>query len=114
MVAISFIYRFAMLGLDALRSGLAPIVAQLSRLVVAFQNRQAVKSLAELDERALHDIGLVRSDVLGALETPYHRDPSSVLVRSVARGEPARRVPHVTAHAQTPVHAVPRIVACPN
>ena len=42
--------------------------------------------LGELDERGLKDIGLVRSDIDGALATSWLDDPSAVLAaRSSAR-----------------------------
>ena len=57
-----------------------------SRVMTALRHRRAIRSLAELDERALKDIGLVASDVHGALAEPFYRDPSTVLLlRSVER-----------------------------
>ena len=50
----------------------------------AINHRRDVSRLLEMDDRALKDIGLVRSDVLGALAQPITKDPSTVLmVRSV-------------------------------
>jgi uncharacterized protein YjiS (DUF1127 family) len=51
----------------------------------ALEHRREVRSLAELDERMLKDIGLSRAEVDGALAEPLHRDPSLVLVRSAER-----------------------------
>lgn len=48
-------------------------------LAVAIAHRREVMSLSELDDRGLKDIGLVRSDVEGALASSWLRDPSSVL-----------------------------------
>jgi uncharacterized protein YjiS (DUF1127 family) len=50
----------------------------------AINHRRDVGRLLEMDERALKDIGLTRSDVHGALAVRITRDPSTVLmVRSV-------------------------------
>ena len=48
-------------------------------LVRAFVHRREVMRLSELDERGLKDIGLVRSDIDGALAVSWLSDPSSVL-----------------------------------
>jgi len=53
--------------------------AFIARTVRAIRHRREVWRLAEYDERALHDIGLVRSDVVGALSEPLHCDPSVIL-----------------------------------
>ena len=50
------------------------------QLVRALAHRREVMRLsAELDERGLKDIGLVRSDIDGALAVSWLTDPSSVL-----------------------------------
>jgi len=48
-------------------------------LVRAFVHRREVMRLSELDERGLKDIGLIRSDIDGALAVSWLNDPSSVL-----------------------------------
>ncbi|WP_186418698.1 DUF1127 domain-containing protein [Bosea sp. CS1GBMeth4] len=45
----------------------------------ALLHRREVMRLSELDERGLKDIGLVRSDIEGALSVSWLSDPSSVL-----------------------------------
>ena len=50
-----------------------------------------IRSLADLDDRTLKDIGLIRSDVSGALAEPFYRNPSTVLVRSVEHDRRTRR-----------------------
>lgn len=45
----------------------------------ALMHRREVMRLGELDERSLKDIGLVRSDVSGALASSWLADPSKVL-----------------------------------
>lgn len=58
----------------------------LRHLARALAHRRQVMQLSELDDRALKDIGLLRSDVAGALAEPFHKDPSTVLlVRRVER-----------------------------
>ena len=49
------------------------------RLTKAYLHRRDILRLTELDERSLKDIGLVRSDVEGALATSWLQDPSTVL-----------------------------------
>ncbi len=56
-------------------TGIAGVVA----LTKAIINRRDILRLTELDERSLKDIGLVRSDVEGALATSWLNDPSTVL-----------------------------------
>ncbi|CAM5190704.1 hypothetical protein BTHI11S_02178 [Bosea thiooxidans] len=73
-------------------------VAQLVRALI---HRREVLRLAELDERGLKDVGLVRSDVAGALATPWFSDPSTVLAaRSRAQtSAAAERRDHALRHA---------------
>jgi uncharacterized protein YjiS (DUF1127 family) len=61
------------------------VFGSIARLARAIGDRQDVKRLMELDDRALKDIGLTRSDVDGALAEPLFRNPSTALVRSVER-----------------------------
>lgn len=50
----------------------------------AWKHRREVNDLLRLDDRMLKDIGLVRTDILGALEEPIGADPSVGLrLRSV-------------------------------
>ena len=71
------------------------------RVARAFANRGAVHRLAHLDDRALRDIGLTRSDVAGALAQPLLTDPSQVLVSRRGRAR-LRPVAPVTAAAGRP------------
>ena len=80
----------------------------------ALRNRREVHRLADLDDRALKDIGLLRSDVEGALLEPFHKDPSRVLsVRRVERRGRSR--PEVTtpaALAEREMRFAPRHACC--
>ena len=53
----------------------------------AWRNRKTVANLANLDDRALRDIGLTRADVRSALAVPAGRGPS----RQLASLAPERR-----------------------
>ena len=71
------------------------------QLVRAIAHRREVMRLGELDERGLKDIGLVRSDIDGALATSWLDDPSAVLAersRSSSSLAAARR-DHALRHA---------------
>lgn len=72
------------------------------QLVRALAHRREVMRLsAELDERGLKDLGLVRSDIDGALATSWLEDPSAVLAersRSSSDLAAARRE-HALRHA---------------
>jgi uncharacterized protein YjiS (DUF1127 family) len=57
----------------------AHTVTGVKNLVRAWLHRREVMRLSELDERGLKDIGLVRSDIAGALAVSWLSDPSSVL-----------------------------------
>jgi uncharacterized protein YjiS (DUF1127 family) len=89
----------------------------------AILNRREIMRLTELDERGLKDIGLVRSDVEGALATSWLRDPSTCLaarsnaashVASVRREEGGRqaqaKTEPVRARSSAPVNE--HVVAC--
>ena len=55
------------------------ILAKLVAVVVAMRNRHALGRLLEFDDLELKDLGLVRNDLLNALDLPFHRDPSARL-----------------------------------
>ena len=54
--------------------------ATLRRLAVAWGNHRGLVILARLDDNALRDIGLLRSDVRDALEQPWWSDPTETLL----------------------------------
>lgn len=66
------------------------VAFQITRTARALRHRREVWQLTEFDERALHDIGLSRSDVVGALAEPLKIDPSVILAE---RAEKRTRKP---------------------
>ncbi|WP_332697539.1 DUF1127 domain-containing protein [Bosea sp. (in: a-proteobacteria)] len=80
-------------SLSALSGGATRAATQtvtgFKNLIRAWMHRRDVLRLGELDERGLKDIGLVRSDVEGALATSWLRDPSAVLSARSAQQQSA-------------------------
>lgn len=87
------IMTYATKSLSALAGGATRAATQtvtgLKNLIRAWVHRREVLQLGELDERGLKDIGLVRSDVEGALATSWLRDPSAVLSARSAQQQSA-------------------------
>ncbi len=84
------IMTFATKSLSSVSAGVTRValfvVKPVTFLVKALIHRREVMRLGELDERGLKDIGLVRSDLDGALSVSWLSDPSVVLAeRSSAR-----------------------------
>lgn len=70
------------------------IAQRVSAIVVAWRGRRAVAELAHFDARMLSDIGLSRSDVVGAIEQPMNEDPTAHLaavVRERRKAEAAQK-----------------------
>ncbi len=81
---------FATKSLSSVSAGATRVVTltlkPVNAIVKALIHRREVMRLGELDERALKDIGLVRSDLDGALSVSWLSDPSLILAeRSSAR-----------------------------
>jgi len=81
---------FATKSLSSVSAGVTRVAAfafnPIVSLAKALIHRREVLRLGELDERSLKDIGLVRSDLDGALAVSWRSDPSLVLAeRSSAR-----------------------------
>jgi uncharacterized protein YjiS (DUF1127 family) len=73
------------------RAVAASALRQASALRRAMRHRREVMELASFDDRLLKDIGITRTDVVGALSEPYYVDPSTLLrLRSVERRALAR------------------------
>ena len=92
-------------GTGLRRASLA-LLMQAKAFVRAVRHRRDVMRLADLDDRTLKDIGLVRSDIAGALDQPLGTDPSKIL--SVRRQEHRARPRLVLASAPA---VTPRIRA---
>ena len=79
MLVMTFVTK----SLSSVSAGVVRIAATgikpVTTIVKAVMHRREILRLAELDDRCLKDIGLVRSDVEGALATSWLRDPSTVL-----------------------------------
>ncbi|MBR0664630.1 DUF1127 domain-containing protein [Roseomonas hellenica] len=66
-----------------------------AKLLEARRNRRAIRRLAACEDRMLKDIGLSRSQVMGALEARYDEDPSRLLQqRRWRRPLPGAEPPH--------------------
>ncbi len=82
------------------------VILSMTAFVRAITHRREVRQLLELDERSLRDIGLVRSDVIGALDQPWVKDPSAILlVRSVDRRSRLRALATAARRVKARPHA---------
>jgi len=89
--------------------GIAGVVSFTKALI----HRREVLRLTELDERGLKDIGLVRSDVEGALAGSWLRDPSAVLAVRSGAGVAADRREEGLRQAQVKTGAARERVCAP-
>jgi uncharacterized protein YjiS (DUF1127 family) len=64
----------------------ARVVAPVAHVERAIRHRLAVRRLLQLDDHALKDIGLTRSEVSGALAAPVWQDPSRLLAEHAGTG----------------------------
>jgi uncharacterized protein YjiS (DUF1127 family) len=99
-----FPYSSADVGMGLLRAALG-IVRQTGAVLKALRHRREVLRLADLDDRVLKDIGLLRSDVEGALLAPLHEDPSKVLSFRRVEHRDRPRPAAVTGPRLAPKHA---------
>ena len=96
-------------------SGMATLglfARMLTNLVKALRHRREIKNLAEFDDRMLADIGLTRSDVWSALDEPFTRNPSWVLVRRAERHSCAEKPNHSVRPIRPVVPMVTPIKRC--
>lgn len=93
-------------------AALGQFARALTNLVRALQHRREVKHLAEFDDRMLKDIGLTRGDVTSALDEPFTRNPSWVLIRSAERHSRAERPDHSARSIRPVVPMVTPIKRC--
>lgn len=72
-------------SLPSVRAGFVrvarPAVATIMGVGRALHHRREIMRLGELDERGLKDIGLLRSDLDGALASSWLTDPSKLLAQ---------------------------------
>lgn len=92
------------------------VVTQIVGIGRAILHRREIMRLGELDERGLKDIGLLRSDLDGALATSWLTDPSKVLAsRSQASadvaGQRRRQAVRLADTAPLPMSDAGRILA---
>ncbi len=80
MIILSSIMPALMSAASAVRRASSAVHARASCVLRAIANRREITQLTHLDEHALKDIGLTRSDVRGALEVSLLDDPSRVLM----------------------------------
>ncbi len=85
MLGIGFALRIGVPYAAAARRAGAAAFGHPKAFAVALSHRRAVKRLCAWDDRMLKDIGLTRSDVIGALSERLSRDPSAVLAARVGR-----------------------------
>jgi uncharacterized protein YjiS (DUF1127 family) len=62
------------------------LLSFVTRMIRAVRHRRQIRSLTELDDHILRDIGLLRADVHAALARPYFADPAKVLKDACCRG----------------------------
>jgi len=106
MITTETAYMQSLGSVSAIHRFVRFVILGVTALVRAIAHRRQVRQLLELDERSLRDIGLVRSDVVGALDRPWVKDPSAfLLVRSVARRSRLRALTHAARRVKARPHA---------
>ena len=70
------------------------VAAIAGRLAVAWSNYRGLAMLARMDDHALADIGLSRTDVKDALSRPWWEDPTEQLNQRRATRRPSYQVSH--------------------
>src|SRR5829696_5726879 len=85
MLGIGFALRVGVPYATGVKRAGAAALGHAKAFAVALSHRRAVKRLCAWDDRKLKDIGLTRSDVVGALSEPLSRDPSAALAARLGR-----------------------------
>lgn len=90
----------------ALRDAALTGLRKLNDFSEARRNRRAIHRLADHDERMLKDIGLSRSEVVGALAVSFDEDPSALLRRECGVGsfdKPRPKSPQSATRPKLPI-----------
>src|SRR3954451_2909700 len=77
----------------ALMQAIGRVISRTAAIAAAIRHRREVRQLCAWDDRMLKDIGMTRSDVMGALSEPLSRDPSAVLAARFGRRRGRARCP---------------------
>jgi uncharacterized protein YjiS (DUF1127 family) len=85
------------------------VVRTVKRTFAALKSRHQVAQLSDLDDRALKDIGLIRSDVHAALAEPLFRDPSHHLMDVAGHKRSQSRHMDHAAGSMLPVNGMGRL-----
>ena len=80
MFIVSSIIPASTAAVSAVRQAARAVNMRVASILRAIANRRDITQLTHLDDHALKDIGLTRSDVRGALEVSLFDDPSRVLM----------------------------------
>jgi uncharacterized protein YjiS (DUF1127 family) len=80
MIALAHALLPASLTAPLRRAGLAAGTV-IGSAVNRWRHRREIRNLSEFDDRMLSDIGLTRSEVMGALAEPFLRDRAVQLLR---------------------------------
>jgi uncharacterized protein YjiS (DUF1127 family) len=80
------------IGLKRVATGLKTAWSTVAHLFVVLHRRRMVSAMGELSDHELSDIGLVRSDLEGALAGRFLDDPTQRLNATARRPESLQRV----------------------
>ena len=106
MITTETAYTQSLGPVSAIRRVLHVVALAMRAVARAITHRREVHQLLDLDERSLRDIGLIRSDVIGALDQSWSKDPSAILVvRSVDRRSRLRMLANAARRVKGPSHA---------
>ncbi|MCU0886250.1 MAG: DUF1127 domain-containing protein [Beijerinckiaceae bacterium] len=104
MIVLSSALSVSTAAFTSVRGLAVAALAGAGKLVRSLRNRHDIRQLAELDDHALKDIGLTRTDVHGALATSLLADPSLIL-RDIAGMDHGRAASQIARRPTVPVPA---------